>query len=90
MISILITTLSVRFRKIGRKKPLDDELVLLLVSSGDDEVVFGADEPEELLEPEGLASLRHERSHSHFSQDLRAHSKKIIIMSNLLTACLHE
>lgn len=30
---------------------LDDHLVLLLVSSGDDQVVLGADEPQELLKP---------------------------------------
>lgn len=35
----------------GSKVALDDHLVLLLVSSCDDEVVLRADEPQELLKP---------------------------------------
>ena len=51
--------------------PLDDELVLLLISSGDDEVVFSADEPVELLEPKSLSSLCHQRRDRHLSQHLK-------------------
>ncbi len=47
--------------------PLDDELVLLLISSCDDEVVFSADEPIKLLEPESLSCLGHQRRYRHLS-----------------------
>ena len=39
--------------------PFNDQLVLLLISSRDDKVVFGADEPEKLFEPVSLSSLGH-------------------------------
>ena len=44
---------------------LDQELVLLRVSSGDDDVIFGGDEPEEFLEPMRVTMLvnRHCRLH---------------------------
>jgi hypothetical protein len=49
----------------GVKMALDDQFVLLRVTSTDHQVVLRADEPEELLEPYRLAMLDHIRAHFH-------------------------
>ena len=50
--------------------PFDDQFVLLLISSGNDEVILRGNKPVKLFEPIRLASLRHESGHSNFAQHL--------------------
>ena len=46
----------------------DQHLVLLAVSAGDDQVIFRADEPVELLKPVGLAGLADVGRDGHVAQ----------------------